>query len=44
MSGTGDEFFQTPNAPNVFEIELREGRARKAPIDTIFRTSLVINF
>ena len=46
IPGDGDEFFQTvePDAPDAFEIEIGEDRARKTELDTVFRTSLVINF
>jgi hypothetical protein len=44
--GNGDEFFQTvpPDSPDAFEIVFGEDRARKTELDTVFRTSLVINF
>jgi len=43
MPGTGDEFFRTLS-DGGFEIEIGEGQVRKTELDTVFRTSLVINF
>ena len=41
--GTGDEFFQTVTDGGA-EIEIGQESIRKDELDTIFRTSLVINF
>ncbi len=43
IPGTGDEFFQTV-ADGGIEIDLGESRLRKEELDTVFRTSLVVNF
>ncbi|MDH3629174.1 MAG: DUF481 domain-containing protein [Acidobacteriota bacterium] len=44
--GSGDEFFETVAGagPDVFELTVSEGQARKSSHDTVVRTSLVIRF
>jgi putative salt-induced outer membrane protein YdiY len=46
IPGSGDEFFETVDGPgeDIVEIELGSDRVRKKELDTVIRTSLVINF
>jgi len=46
IPGSGDEFFETVpgSESNSAEIEIEEVRERKEQLDTVFRTTLVINF
>lgn len=43
VPGTGDEFFETVSSGG-YEIALGEDRIRKEQLDTVFRTTLVIDF
>lgn len=43
IPGSGDEYFLTVE-DGGYEVELGEDRLRKKHLDTVFRTSLVINF
>ena len=43
IPGSGDEFFETVSEGG-FEITVGEDRVRRESLDTIFRTTLVVNF
>lgn len=43
VPGSGDEYFHTVSSGGS-EVKLGEGRARKEQLDTVFRTTLVIDF
>jgi hypothetical protein len=43
VPGNGDEYFQTVSSGG-YEIVLGEDRIRKEQLDTVFRTTLVVNF